>query len=281
MSTLTLKDREVGIFFWAEPDALATLRTVKSCGVVSGQLAIDGTVQLTPETTAAWKAAIAAEDFHVFTVFAAYEGESYADIPTVVRTVGFMPADMRAARELRTRQVIDFAAALGVKSFGCHVGFIPHDPTHPEYIAVRDLVRRIADYAATFGMTYCLETGQEPADQLLAFFGDVDRSNVKINFDPANMILYGSGEPIAAFELLASHVISVHGKDGDWPDPAQPGSLGTERILGEGSVNIPKFMATLREKGYNGPVCVESGVHGEEQRWQTLSNAVKLLNSLR
>jgi len=254
---------------------------LKSCGVVSGQLAVDGTVKLTPETTAAWKAALEAEDFHIFTVFAAYEGESYADIPTVVNTVGFVPAATRAAREVRTREVIDFGAALGVKSFGCHVGCIPHDPTHPDYVAVLEMVRRIADYAATHGMSYCLETGQEPADQLLSFFEDVARSNVKINFDPANMILYGSGEPIEAFRLLRDHVVSVHGKDGDWPDPAKPGSLGTERPLGEGSVNIPKFVEALKETGYTGSICVESGVHGEEQRWQTLSAAVHLLNAHR
>ncbi|MBI5281661.1 MAG: sugar phosphate isomerase/epimerase [Candidatus Solibacter usitatus] len=269
------------MFFWAEPDALATIRTLKSCGVVSGQLGVDGSVKLTPDTAAAWKAAVEAEDFHIYTVFAAYEGESYADIPTVERTVGFIPRATRAAREIRTKEVIDFGAALGVKSFGCHVGYIPHDASHPDYVDVRDMVRRIADYAAGAGMTYCLETGQEPAAQLLQFFEDAARPNLKINFDPANMILYGSGEPVEAFRLLRQHVISVHGKDGDWPDPATPGALGTERLLGQGSVNIPKFVATLRESGYNGPICVESGVHGEEQRWQTLSAAVALLNALR
>jgi sugar phosphate isomerase/epimerase len=130
-------------------------------------------------------------------------------------------------------------------------------------------------------MTFCLETGQEPAEELLAFFEDAARPNLRINFDPANMILYGSGEPIEAFRLLRKHVISVHGKDGDWPDPAHPGSLGTERPLGSGSVNIRRFMATLKETGYTGPVYVESGVHGETQRWNALRSAVDLLNSLR
>lgn len=276
-----ISDLEIGLFFWAEPDARATLVNVLSTGVTSGQLAIDGTVKLTPETAAEWKAALAEADFHLFTVFAAYEGENYADIPTVERTVGFIPKATRAEREVRTREVIDLAAALGVKSFGCHVGYIPHDKSHPDYIDVRDMVRRIADYAATHGMSYCLETGQEPAGQLLEFFKDVDRSNVKINFDPANMILYGSGEPIEAFKLLRPHVISVHGKDGDWPDPAKPGSLGTERPLGEGSVNIAKFFATLQATGYTGPVCIESGVHGEAQRWEALKRDVELLKSVR
>lgn len=275
-----IRDREIGIFFWAEPDAEATVRAVKRCGVLSGQLGVDGSVHLNDETSARWKEALRNENFHLFTVFAAYEGESYADIPTVQRTVGFIPRETRAEREVRTRAVIDFAAALGVRSFGCHVGCIPADRNDPDYKDVLELVRRVADYAATFGMTFCLETGQEPAGELLAFFEDAGRGNLKINFDPANMVLYGSGEPISAFRLLRKHVVSCHGKDGDWPDPAKPGSLGTERPLGEGSVNIPKFMAALRETGFTGPVCVESGVHGEEQRWQALARAVRVLEAL-
>ena len=43
-----------------------------------------------------------------------------------------------------------------------------------------------------------LETGQETADGLLQFIADVGRDNLFVNFDPANMILYGTGEPIEA-----------------------------------------------------------------------------------
>jgi sugar phosphate isomerase/epimerase len=275
-----LKDLEVGLFFWAEPDPRTVLRNVTSIGVRIGQLGVDGAVQLDEQTTAAWKSALAETGFHLVTVFAAYAGESYADIPTVQRSVGFMPPATRAEREARTRQVIDFAAALGVASFGCHVGFVPHDPADPDYAAVRDMVGRSADYAASYGMTFCLETGQEPAPVLLRFFEEVARPNLRINFDPANMVLYGSGDPIEAFAVLARHVASCHGKDGDWPPRDQPDSLGTERKLGEGSVNLPRFIATLRELGYRGTIHVESGVHGEEQRWQGLKAGVEYLRSL-
>lgn len=275
------RELPIGLFFWTEPDALETIRLVKSLGAECGQLAIDGTVTLNAEVAAAWKAAITAEDFPVYTVFAAYEGESYADIPTVQRTVGFIPLSTRAAREVRTREVIDFAAQLGVKSFGCHIGYVPEDPIDPDYADVLQMTQRIADYCATYGMTFCLETGQEPAPMLLRFFTDVARSNVKINFDPANMVLYGSGEPVEAFKLLRPHVISVHGKDGNWPPKDQPDSLGSEQLLGEGAVNIPLFMKALKDTGYTGPVCVESGVHGEEQRWTVLKRAINLLKSLR
>jgi sugar phosphate isomerase/epimerase len=276
----TLNEFEVGIFFWAEPDARATIANVESCGVRCGQLGVTGEVKLDAAAVAAWKAALAEADFTLVTVFAAYEGESYADIPTVVRTVGFIPYATRAAREVRTREVIDFAAALGVTSFGCHIGFVPHDPADPDYLEVRDMARRVADYAATHGMTFCLETGQEPAGVLLKFFEDVGRPNLRINFDPANMILYGSGEPSEAFTLLARHVATIHAKDGDWPPADQPGALGTERVLGEGSVNLPKFLATVKRAGYRGTLHIESGVHGEEQRWAGLKAAAEYLRRL-
>jgi len=273
----TVKELEVGIFFWAEPDALQTVRNIKRSGVSIGQLGVDASAAL---DAAQWKAALEAEDFQLVTVFAAYDGESYADIPTVQRTVGFIPRATRAAREVRTLQVIDFAAALGVRSFGCHIGYVPEDRIDPDYEEVRDMVRRIADYAATHAITFCLETGQEPAPLLLRFFEDVARSNVRINFDPANMVLYGSGEPCEAFSLLARYVATVHAKDGDWPDPASPGSLGTERPLGQGSVDIPKFVQTLKSFGYHGTLHIESGLHGEEQRWSYLASAASYLRGL-
>jgi sugar phosphate isomerase/epimerase len=177
--------------------------------------------------------------------------------------------------------VIEFGASVGAPSFACHVGYVPEERIDPDYEVVRDIVRRIADYAASYGMTFCLETGQEPAPLLLEFLRDTDRSNVKINFDPANMVLYGSGEPIAAFQLLRPHVLSIHGKDGDLPDLELPGSLGTERPLGSGSVNIPKFMRVIRESGYAGTINVESGVHGDEPHDVTLRAAIDLLKKLR
>jgi sugar phosphate isomerase/epimerase len=276
-----LRDLTVGVFYWVGEDAKATVAEIVDLGVESCQLAVVGERKLTPELVEAYRKALADANLSVATVFASYEGERYDDIPTVVRTVGFMPRATRAAREQRTREVIDFGAALGVGSFGCHVGFVPEDRNAPDYQEVRDVVRRIADYAASHWMTFCLETGQEPAEMLLQFFRDVNRPNVKINFDPANMVLYGSGEPIQAFKLLAPHVVSIHAKDGDWPDPSTPGAMGIERPLGSGSVNVEKFVHTVRASGFVGTINVESGVHGDEPHAVTLKHAVSLLKHLR
>src|SRR5258705_94721 len=85
---------------------------------------------------------------------ALYTGESSRDIPTVEKTVGFIPPATRDEREKQAIEVSDFAAAVGIRGVGCHVGFVPEDPLHPESIAVRDLVRRICDHAASHGQTF-------------------------------------------------------------------------------------------------------------------------------
>ena len=139
------------------------LGEMKALGVRCGQLGIPGSMELTETAAADWKNAIDEQDFAIVTVFAAYNGETYSDIPTVQRTVGFIPRESREEREHRTYAVSDFAAALGVGSIACHIGFVPEDHADPDRAAVRDLVRRICDHAERHGQTFALETGQEPA----------------------------------------------------------------------------------------------------------------------
>lgn len=274
-----LKELEIGVMFWAGQDPVETIRQVKSVGVRCGQLGIPGEMPLAGAAPA-WRAALASEEFTLVTVFASYVGESYADIPTVQRTVGFIPPETRAEREARTLELSDFAADLGAPAIACHIGFVPEDSSHPDYAAVRDVVRRIADRAASHGQFFALETGQEPAEVLLRFLRDVDRPNVRVNFDPANMILYGSGDPIEALDVLGPYVISVHAKDGDWPPKDKPGALGTERPLGQGSVGIERFLAKLKQIGYTGTLNIEREVEDPEQKWRDIGEAVSLLRRL-
>jgi sugar phosphate isomerase/epimerase len=273
----TLIDHEVGVMFWAGRDNLAE---IQSLGVQCGQLGVPGDLELTGEVAAGWKSALDQAQFPLATVFAAYNGEDYADIPTVQRTVGFIPRDTRVERERRTYEVINFAAAIGVKSFACHIGFVPEDTTHPDYIEVREMVRRVADHAAGNKQTFALETGQEPAHVLQGFLKDVDRANVGINFDPANLILYGTGDPIEALAVLGPQVLSVHMKDGDWPKPDQPGALGTERPLGQGAVGVPRFVAKLKEIGFRGPLNIEREAENQTERIADIRKAVTYLKSL-
>ncbi|HBY63838.1 MAG TPA: sugar phosphate isomerase/epimerase [Solibacterales bacterium] len=271
---------EIGVIFWAGADPAAQIAEARSLGARCGQLGVAGDYPL-EGAAATWKAALAAAEFPIVSVVGAYLGEDYADIPTVLRTCGFVPESTRAVRLARTFELSDLAAAIGAPAIGAHVGFVPEDPNDPAYVAARDAVRQICDYAAKNGQTFNLETGQEPADVLLEFLRDVDRPNVRINFDPANMILYGTGDPIEAFGVLAPHVVSVHCKDGDWPPKDVPGALGTEKPLGQGSVGMERFIAKVKECGYRGPLVIEREGSQPAQWVIDVRNGAQLLERLR
>ncbi len=275
----TLSVRETGVLFWATADPAEILPVVKSFGVRCAQIGLRGDldVGLAP----AWDKALHDADLAITTICAAYNGEDYADVPTVQRTVGFIPPGTRAERERRTYQVSDFAAAVGAPGIATHIGFVPHDPKNPNYTEVRDLVRRVCDYAAKHNQTFALETGQEAAPVLLDFIRDVNRPNLGINFDPANMILYGTGDPIDALGLLGKHVLSVHCKDGDWPPKGDASALGHEQPLGKGAVGIARFLKKLVEIGYQGPLTIEREGVDHSQWEQDVRDAIRLLESLK
>jgi sugar phosphate isomerase/epimerase len=271
-----LEDLEIGLMFRPGSDALETVRGVKRFGLRCGQLGVPGTASLDVD---AWKPALERERFTLVTVFAGYAGESYADIPTVRRTVGFVPPETRAAREARACAVCDFAAALGVTSFACHIGCLPEDPADPTYQEMRGVVCRIADHAAHHGQTFALETGQESARALLRFLQEVGRPNLRLNFDPANMVLYGSGDPIEALGLLSGYVATVHCKDGTWPAQGRPDALGQETPLGLGTVGIGLFVSRLQKAGYRGPLIIEREIKDGPQKQKDVESAICLLRS--
>src|SRR5215472_15868262 len=136
-----LREMEIGVMFWAGRDPAETVRELKALGARCGQIGIAGDVPL-GGAGAKWKSVLEAENFPVVTAFCAYNGESYADIPTVQRTVGFIPAQTRSERERRTCEISDFACETGIPSIATHIGFVPEDDTDADYMAVRGLVRR-------------------------------------------------------------------------------------------------------------------------------------------
>jgi len=216
-------------------------------------------------------------------VFGGFSGESYADIATTARTVGLVPEDLRAARAQEFKEVSDFAKLLGCDTVALHIGFVPQDTAGESYRNLLDVTRDVLDHVAGNGQQLNLETGQESADHLLAFIADVKRDNLFINFDPANMILYGTGDPIEALKKVGHLVQSVHCKDGTWAAPDVRGAQwGAEVPLGEGDVGIETYLRTLKELGYTGPLTIERETPEDRDRQKAdIGQAVDLLTRLR
>jgi sugar phosphate isomerase/epimerase len=214
-------------------------------------------------------------------LFAGFEGESYADISSVRHTVGLVPHATRAERVVELKAIANFARELGVAAVGLHLGFVPPSSDFAEYERVISTTRMLCDYCASQGQTLHLETGQESPDALAQFLSDADRPNLAVNFDPANMILYGAGEPLPALSILGPHVRSIHCKDAVASE--KPGETwGREVPLGEGDVGIPAFLSLLAHIGYDGPLIIEREVGGTpEERLADLRAAVHVLERAR
>ncbi len=271
----------IGVFTSIDAGLGVKLEVAHDLGVPTIQLHAPAKTTRTPENAEAFLRKLDELGIVLTAVFGGFEGESYADIPTVAKTVGLVPPETRAERTIEMKEIADFAKMLQCDVVALHLGFVPHDRSVPLYEEVVGVTRDLCAHCRGNGQRLHLETGQETADALLQFIQDVGEDNLFINFDPANMILYGTGDPIEALQKVGSHVRSVHCKDGKWAD--RPGEeWGAEVPLGEGDVGMEAYLRTLLEIGYNGPLTIEREIPQEPERQKAeIGHAVQLLSQLK
>ena len=203
-----------------------------------------------------------------------FPGEDYTTPQTIQHTGGFGNPATRAERLERFQWALDRTRALGLTDLMLHAGFLP-EPGHADRKPFLDTLGKVSRLAQEKNITIAFETGQESADLLRLTLDDLKCSNLKINFDPANMILYDMGDPIRAVEILGPDIQSVHVKDANRTKVS--GTWGEEVPLGQGQVNIKKFVQTLKKVGYRGPLCIEREVGNQQQRIADIAHGVRVL----
>ena len=95
-------------------------------------------------------------------------------------------------RIAKTKQAITTAAELGGPVVTTHAGIMPEDVTAPNYQTLLRSVGEIARHAEGEGVFLALETGQEKAEDLLQFVETVGNPYLKVNYDPCNLMQFGS-----------------------------------------------------------------------------------------
>jgi L-ribulose-5-phosphate 3-epimerase len=203
-----------------------------------------------------------------------FPGEDYTTPQTIQNTGGFGNPATRPERLERFRWALDRTRALGLSDLMLHAGFLP-EPGDPDRKPFLDTLAKVSELARTQGVTVGFETGQETAELLRRTLDDLKCPNLKVNFDPANMILYDKGDPLRAVEILGPDIRSVHVKDAI--RTKVPGTWGEEVPLGKGQVDIRAFVRTLQKVGYRGPLCIEREVGNQQQRVADIAHGIRFL----
>jgi sugar phosphate isomerase/epimerase len=203
-----------------------------------------------------------------------FPGEDYTTPQTIQLSGGFGNPATRAERLERFEWALQRTRALGLTDLMLHAGFLP-EPGDPDRKPFLDTLAKVSELARLRGVTVAFETGQETADLLRRTLDELTCPNLKVNFDPANMLLYDKGDPLRAVEILGPDIRSVHVKDAK--RPTTPGTWGEEVPLGEGQVNIRQFVKTLQKAGYRGPLCIEREVGNQEERIADVAHGIQYL----
>lgn len=253
---MSVRSNVTAVCSWSlQPTGVGDLiAKVKATGVSSVQLALEPLLE-GHHDWADTDAKLAQAGLGVVSGMMGCVGEDYATIDKIRETGGVMPDSTWPATLTNMRRAAPVARRIGLKLVTFHAGFIPHDESSAEFAKGVQRVGEVAQVFAEEGIAVALETGQEPAPALVAFLKSLNRSDVGANFDPANMLLYGSGDPIAALQLLLPSVRQVHIKDA--VPSGKPGEWGSEVPAGTGKVDWARFFAVLAGVNYAGDYVIE------------------------
>ena len=204
------------------------------------------------EALAFAKAQFASGAWRLFATMISFPQEDYSTLETIRKTGGVVPDDCWPRNREIAAAAAELSGTLGAPYMLFHAGFL--DESNPAaYAAYVERVSFVRDACAKAGVQLILESGQETAEDLARFLRDVP--GLYVNFDPANMILYGKGRPMEALETLVPWIRKIHVKDAD--ATAVPGTWGTERPWGEGQVGGAAFIDALNGLGFTGNLTIE------------------------
>lgn len=255
---------ELGVLISLSENCEAEFKRVHDIGLRSCQLSMWNTKYFTDEYVEKVKVASKKYNVSVSTCWVGWSGtKKWGDFYQGPLTLGFVPITYRQMRMNEFLQGAEFACKLGVKNVATHVGFLPENPDTTEYRSLIYDLRFLVEQLSKSKQCFLFETGQETPITLLRTIKEIGLENTGINFDTANLILYGRSNSLDALDLLWPYIRDMHAKDGCFPTDVS--RTGQEKPLGEGQANIPAIIKKLKEVGYDGPITIEREISGEEQ----------------
>ena len=260
-----------------DDNILEGFKKVKEFGMDNCQLDCWDTELFTEQNVDAIREAVAETGVEITAFWCGWEGPRVWNFIEGPDTLGLVPVAYRYARMKNLMAGSDFAKKLGVKQIITHAGFMPENPSDRVYKEVISALKVVANYCKENEQEFLFETGQETPTTLIRAINDIGTGNLGVNLDPANLLMYGKGNPIDAVKMFGTLIKGVHAKDGEYPKDSM--RLGEEKPLGEGLVSYPEFISELKKVGYTGALSIEREIKGDKQI-EDIIHAKKLLETL-
>ena len=267
-----MNNRHIAVCSWSlqpkNPSEL--ISRANSCGISSIQLALNPLC-----SDEAWSDAekdLAEAGISIMSGMLEATGEDYTSLETIAETGGVRP-DGTWEQTWENAQAVALKAKemrIGLVTF--HAGFFPEESCEERDKMMERLTQILMCFDAC-GVNLAFETGQENARNLISVLEELNHPALGVNFDPANMILYGQGDPIEAVQLLTPWIKQVHIKDAKHAEVS--GTWGTEVPAGTGDFCWKTFLSHVPE-GINLVIEREGG----DQRVEDVTQALSMLREL-
>src|SRR5437764_3492095 len=254
------KPLRLGLSIGIGKDPDASMAKVRDLGLPTSQVFVD---ELEMELVGKLRQALEKHQIEATSLVVGGPGKEVWDFYQGPLTIGLVPRETRAARIAHIKKASDFAKQCGIQAVQTHCGFIPENPNDPVYKETIVAMKEVVGYCKNNGQNFRYETGQETPITLVRAIQDVGLDNQGVNFDLANLILYGKANPVDAIELLGPYVQGIHAKDGLFP--TDPRNLGKEVPIGKGKVDFPRIIERLKQLNYQGAVTIEREISGPQQ----------------
>ena len=251
------------VSFSKNTDILAKFKEIKELGLQTCQVNIWDMSLYTDEVADAMVNASKETGIEISTFWAGWRGPQSWNFYEGQYDLGLVPDEYRADRFDDLMMAAEFVKKLGVKNLATHVGFLPENPADERYWKTVYVLRKLCKKLESYGIRFLFETGQETPVVLMRVMEDIGTSNLGINLDTGNLILYGKANPVDALDMLGTKVYDVHLKDGLYPTDGK--HLGKEVRFGDGKANFKEFLPKLKSLGYEGSLTIEREISGEKQ----------------
>jgi L-ribulose-5-phosphate 3-epimerase len=196
---------------------------------------------------------------------------------------GFAIAEDNAERIEKSKRIMDLAKEMETNVVTTHIGVVPSDPNHDRYKILQDACNELGEYGDEVGAYFAIETGPETAIVLKTFLDSLSSKGVRVNMDPANLVMVTDDDPVQAVYTLKDYIVHTHAKDGIMKKKTDPeviynffaeGGIEDMRMedyfletpLGEGAVDFTNYLKALEEVGFNGFLTIEREVGGQPEK---------------